>query len=320
MNLKRERWIDTAKGIGIILVVFGHVERGLWDSNILKNEYFKIIDSIIYTFHIPLFFFLSGYLFYNSIKKYSSKQLILNKLKVIAYPYIVWSLIQGTVQLFLSSFTNEPYSLKYLYSILWHPNDQFWFLYALFLIFIVAIFLYKNCSNYFLIFVISAAVYSFEKYLPQNTPFFIIYITNYFTFFAGGFVFHKIKKFSSFHVQPSTFLILAFIVSQFVYHFILKMNFEDKNIFHFIVAFISIISVIVFSMKIKSNLLEYLGKISLQIYLLHVLFGSGARIVLYNFFNIHNAYLHLIAGMIAGIISSAVFYELTKNFRYLYKL
>jgi uncharacterized membrane protein YcfT len=48
-ELRPERiaWIDVARGIGILLVVLGHLESGL--SN-----------RVIYAFHIP-FFFLSGY-------------------------------------------------------------------------------------------------------------------------------------------------------------------------------------------------------------------------------------------------------------------
>ena len=45
---KRELWIDILRGIGILLVVLGHT-----------NPPFK---RIIYSFHIPLFFILSGFL------------------------------------------------------------------------------------------------------------------------------------------------------------------------------------------------------------------------------------------------------------------
>lgn len=47
----RIEWIDTAKGIGIILVLLGHAD-------------FEPFSKIIYMFHIPLFFFISGFLFH----------------------------------------------------------------------------------------------------------------------------------------------------------------------------------------------------------------------------------------------------------------
>ena len=48
MNKQRENWVDIVKGIGIILVVMGHA-----GCPVLPH-------GIIYSFHMPLFFFLSG--------------------------------------------------------------------------------------------------------------------------------------------------------------------------------------------------------------------------------------------------------------------
>lgn len=48
---KRIEWVDTAKGIGIILMIFGHISL----------EYGQIhIKQVISAFHMPLFFMLAG--------------------------------------------------------------------------------------------------------------------------------------------------------------------------------------------------------------------------------------------------------------------
>lgn len=49
MSCIRKRWIDIAKGIGIILMVIGHADA----PRLLKNW--------IYGFHMPLFFIIAGY-------------------------------------------------------------------------------------------------------------------------------------------------------------------------------------------------------------------------------------------------------------------
>ena len=49
--MKRIKWIDMLKGIGVIAVVVGHF---------YNNE---TLLRIISSFHMPLFFFISGYLF-----------------------------------------------------------------------------------------------------------------------------------------------------------------------------------------------------------------------------------------------------------------
>jgi acyltransferase len=53
MEKKREEWIDNLKGLGIILIVLGHC--GFPKGSILVGY--------VFTFHVPLFFFISGFLF-----------------------------------------------------------------------------------------------------------------------------------------------------------------------------------------------------------------------------------------------------------------
>ncbi|MDZ1963948.1 acyltransferase family protein, partial [Klebsiella pneumoniae] len=70
----RETWVDYAKGIGIILVVFGHANRGLYSSGIyISPEIYHYLDNVIYSFHMPLFFFLSGLFF---VRESANKQVI----------------------------------------------------------------------------------------------------------------------------------------------------------------------------------------------------------------------------------------------------
>ncbi|MEI6430434.1 MAG: acyltransferase family protein [Pseudanabaena sp. ELA607] len=86
-------WLDYAKGIGIFLVVLGHVIRGLYDSaNLATPGQFAAIDSWIYSFHMPLFFFLSGLFSYSANRK-SIKDFFADKFRNIIYPYLIWSVI-----------------------------------------------------------------------------------------------------------------------------------------------------------------------------------------------------------------------------------
>ncbi|STU64905.1 acyltransferase [Klebsiella pneumoniae subsp. ozaenae] len=77
----REAWVDYAKGIGIILVVFGHVNRGLYSAGIqLSGSSYLLTDSIIYSFHMPLFFFLSGLFFTQSLDKKGKTSFVISKI------------------------------------------------------------------------------------------------------------------------------------------------------------------------------------------------------------------------------------------------
>lgn len=84
---QRINWIDTAKGIGIILVTFGHIRNGNGQS-----VWLPALDSsidAIYLFHMPLFFFLGGFTFSS---RRSFGDFALRKAKTLLIPYYVFSL------------------------------------------------------------------------------------------------------------------------------------------------------------------------------------------------------------------------------------
>lgn len=77
-NRERLEFIDITKGIAIILVVFGHI---------ISNNNDKI-QIWIYSFHIPIFFIITGILYNNSSSTtLSAKKFIKKKAKQLMYPY-----------------------------------------------------------------------------------------------------------------------------------------------------------------------------------------------------------------------------------------
>ncbi len=77
---KRIEWVDLCRGLAILLVMLGH-----------SHEH-SIVKDWLYTFHIPLFFFLSGYVF--SVKKYSDyKSFLFNKIRTLLFPMFCFSII-----------------------------------------------------------------------------------------------------------------------------------------------------------------------------------------------------------------------------------
>lgn len=77
---KRNDDISVSKGIGIILMVMGHA--GLVFP----------LDSIIYSFHMPLFFILSGY-FYKVPEYLWHGSFIKKRIKSLWVPYVIWTII-----------------------------------------------------------------------------------------------------------------------------------------------------------------------------------------------------------------------------------
>ena len=75
----RDKYIDYLKGFLIFLVVWGHAYRG-------QGGFFWLI----FRFHMPLFFIISGYLFNNKRKFWSFTK---HKFNTLIIPYIIYFLI-----------------------------------------------------------------------------------------------------------------------------------------------------------------------------------------------------------------------------------
>ena len=89
-------WIDLMKAIGIFAIVFGHtITKGS------VSHYFS-------SFHVPLFFFLSGFVFTTKGKKYPS--FLLKKAKTLLIPYVVFSLVGIAVYAVLGEFVKDALS------------------------------------------------------------------------------------------------------------------------------------------------------------------------------------------------------------------
>lgn len=60
--MKKIQWLDTLKGIAIILVVLGHSSPDVSLPGGPSDQYFKILYNVIYSFHMPLMFWIAGFL------------------------------------------------------------------------------------------------------------------------------------------------------------------------------------------------------------------------------------------------------------------
>ncbi|WP_157305505.1 acyltransferase family protein [Chitinophaga tropicalis] len=127
-------WIDYAKGIAIILVVYRHVEFGLKKSGVPLSQWIVDLNDMLYSFRMPLFFLLSGLFFEKGIARKGSKGFLLSRVNTLLYPYVLWALIQITLQIYFSTVANARRSPSDYLNILIQPRnlDQLWYLFALF--------------------------------------------------------------------------------------------------------------------------------------------------------------------------------------------
>lgn len=317
--LERDDWVDYAKALGIILVVYGHTARGVLNAGIKYDKKIHyLIDSIIYSFHMPLFFFLSGLFFVSSLKKRGPYPLFKNKLETIFYPYIVWSLLQGGIELILSRYTNGNVTLTGIASLLWAPRAQFWFLYALFLISVIGIAVYVKLpiKYYGLVFLLAALVYISRReflFIPLTG-----FILSNFVFFALGVIFYQKRKFVVNYnhlILPITFLL--FISFQWYFHIEWGFSYKTKEYgLALLLAICSLFFVSSFCIalsRFKLTWLSFVGAASLGIYVMHILAGSGTRIILQKFLGIDSAWIHLLIETVMGVLIPLMIMTFFKN-------
>lgn len=122
----RISYLDIAKGLGIILVVIGH-------TGFLKDA----VSKYVFSFHMPLFFVISGMLIF--LKNEGEKNLldiIRKKSKSLLTPYVIFSVLYIIISIFEYGngvLTKEDMIQSIIYMFTFYGDSTLWFLPALLL-------------------------------------------------------------------------------------------------------------------------------------------------------------------------------------------
>lgn len=138
--MKREVWIDYIKVLACVLVVLGHFFQSMVKAVILPdNNLYQWFNTMIYYFHVPLFFICSGYLYqkYKRVDSWSSwGRNIKQKALVLGVPYFVFSFATWLLKtVFVGNVNDEIGGLGS--TLFLSPTSPYWYLYILFFIFLI---------------------------------------------------------------------------------------------------------------------------------------------------------------------------------------
>lgn len=302
---ERQNWVDQAKAIGIVLVVYGHVARGLHSAGIGASlGWPALVDRVIYSFHMPLFFFLSGILFLQSLDKRGARGLLCGKVDTVLYPYLVWSLLQGGIELGLSRHTNGAVTVSQVLSLLWAPRAQFWFLYALFCICVASTLVFSVLTRRHAVPVFLAAVVLSLLPLSDGGLAAWTLLCRNWVFFCLGVVCSLRGRVAWLAGRWSLLVTVAlFVLSQWLVQLRPEWAAAGHGVGALLVACASIAFVTALSLRLAGRLgwLAWIGASSMAIYLMHILAGSGVRILLAKVGGTDAYLLHLVAGCMAGV-------------------
>lgn len=277
MSVDRSRinYIDICKGIGIIMVIMGHFPIP------------KFLRIYIYSFHMPLFFFISGYLNKNNYKKGYIK----HRFYALITPYLMFSIL-NTIIWYLVSGDENNLKLRLYETLIGNGGSiALWFLVCLFFTEVSFFILNKTFeSNYikgFIIVLIGIIGISFSD-LNIILPFKFNTVSISLGIYYLGYLANNLIKYKTEKNTVIGWFILSIIFSWLQFRLNNKQidmnNYFYGNIFVFyITSVVGIFFCFALSKKIKkNNILEYLGKNSLIILCIHGFIPEVIRQILIN--------------------------------------
>ena len=311
----REKWVDDVKVIACILVVLGHFFQSMTKADILpKSDLYKWFNTTIYYFHVPLFFICSGYL-YQKYSKVSSVggwcKNVTKKALALGVPYATFTTATWVLKKIFSSSVNDQIG-GLGDTLLLHPTAPYWYLYALFFIFLVTpTFSGVKVAAVGLIAALAAKVFiltggGYSVYAVS------IVLSNEIWFVLGMSICAFNVQLKGKRVQGTICGILFIILSIVVY----TAEISGSAI-SFIMGLLACVAVILMVADYENKFgkyIDFLTKYTMPIFLMHTLFAAPTRSVLLKM-GVTNAAVHVVLGLsisFAGPIIAAWIMKKTK--------
>ncbi len=327
---KRIEYLDIAKGIGILLVVLGHN-----DFEVIS----LFIHQVIYSFHMPLFFFLSGYFINTSIPFFDFFK---KRFHALLTPYLF--------TIFLIYFTSVSFekmgfntaitrTVKSMYGSGYYLDwVQLWFLPHLFVVGLYAFLFIRlvssRLSNRWLTWGILLATlavalpflkafYPFpisilgKDYELYGLPFSLDLILATGFFFIMGNEVRQVtseKTFDNLFILASTGIALVLLNFLFPYEIDFNIRLYESFLVNTSEAILGILFILALSRQIElrtarlASVLKYLGNLSLIILLFHVPVQAFWAQKVVNVTG--NFPLGIAIGFVMGVLGPILIYEI----------
>ena len=343
---------NILKFFAIILVVLSHSTYYIITSNfgginyldfindntamILHNILEKIVQ-IIYYFHMPMFMALSGTFYYLQVKNskwISFNMLYKNKIKRLLIPFIIFSVLYTLpLKYFSNYFENITLIRAFSGQVFLLGNSHLWYLYALFVVFLLAYYILRIEINIF-----TYVILYFAHLISYKITLALISAPLQYLFcFSLGFLFEsKREKWNNRILKNNWITILlgfSFIIFVLVYHYIKG---EYRLVSKFLLDILAILGSL-FVYNISFLMSKYTTIENSKFYKLIVLNGLGIYIFsdTLNYFILHITYLfggdfmfspigivslviiRFIVTLFGGLLITVIFKKVFKNYNWL---
>jgi fucose 4-O-acetylase-like acetyltransferase len=280
-------------------VVGGHVLEGLREASLLPDSpALLFLHRFLYAFHMPLFFFASGLLAARSIGR-GARFFVEARVRTVAYPYVVWSVLQALLLIALSPLTRDRPGVSLLLRLPYHPLMQFWFLYTLFAIALAFAGLYalglraRGLVLFSLVSYAAAPFMGLRWEVAQAVLVFFVY------FAAGVWLSPRLLAPGSALPRPSWGLALGGLLAAAV-----ALGLDQRWATRPIAAALGIAATLIVAMGIDAagrfGFFVKWGRRSLPIYVAHLMAVIASRVLLVRL-GVTSGATHVVLGLAAGL-------------------
>jgi fucose 4-O-acetylase-like acetyltransferase len=299
--INKDLRIDTLRGLACIFLVLFHIIGAGSQSGLkIEDGLIRNMNDLLGYVRMPLFTFLSGFVY--AIRPFSSDSgaFIKGKMRRLLLPMLIVGTLYAVIQSLVPG-TNRGVDDWSMLHIL--PVAHFWFVEALFIIFIAVMLLEK--INAFATPLSTAVVLAVACALflsPLNTRYFAgsgaIYLLPY--FLAGMYI-------NRFTITGSravgAVLLAAVAVALYIKYPQFNASKYNRDFFELLVGITACLSL--YFIGFKHLALSKLGQYSYAIYIFHVFFTAACRIVLYRL-GIHDDTVVICLSLIGGLVGPVI--------------
>lgn len=311
--------INVFRGIVILFVVIGHSFDYTSNPTILG-----FLKSLAYSFHMPAFFFISGFLFTNVNMSFKRKiDLIKKKTVRLMIPYLFLTLVTIGLKIIFANYARNPlnYTTLLLDVLIGrnNPNGGLWFLYALYATSIFAILVSGIKESLF--FIIGIAGFLLNRCVFNMTGHIGAFGLNYTMYYAFGMlvranyqtvqikILDKIKN----KIWVSSILVIIYAVIVYIQTYFNKI--PISVLIPYLGTVVFFVMAYFISNKNENNFLSFIGDWGMDIYMIgyyvqqsiYVLLGKVLQWDYYIY-----SWLMMVMGILIPVIISKMFVRRSK--------